>query len=262
MFAAVYKKPMKGYTEVEETILTLLRNEGPMNLKMMKEITGILNKDLSKAAQRLQKAFILYEDQLDMDNERAWYLLEDEFDHLDFRAWTEETGLEEIIRRFLKLNVAGDVDMVRSYTGLPAKKIKAAVARMMSEGITQPVLIDGKSWVMLKEDVDEVSEVKAAVPDKLYLLDGNDHIVKSRSIELTNRFGKSQYKTIRWIMLKGEIIGRLLGWFRFGPPDLEDVQVDEPLMEDPSVRSRIVEAVEACFEGQATVLKRYMNEPI
>lgn len=262
LFATVYKKPVAKYTEVETTILTLLKNEGPMSLKMMKEITGILSKDLSKAAQRLQKAFILYEDQLDDDWERAWYLLEEEFDHLDFNRWTEADALDEVVKRAFKLNVVANQDSIKSLTALPVKKVKATLERLEKQGVLEEITIEGKGWFVLKEDLAELKAVVPEIPDDLYLLDGNDYIVRSQGTSLAKAFGKSHYKTIRWIMWKGRIIGRVLGHFRFGPPDLEDVEIIEDLKSDALIKGRILEAVDRAFEEEGAKLKRFEGESV
>ena len=262
LFAAVYRKPINRFTEIESTILTLLHNEGPMNLKLMKEITGILNKDLSKAAQHLQKAFMLFEDQVDKDNDRAWFLLEDEFDELDFEKLDETEGLQEVIRRFLTMNVMADGTMIKSFTKLTNKVIKTTIQNMLEEGTLVALDIEGYRGYMLSVDVAEVKKVDTSVPDLLLFLDNNDYLVKSNELTLKKRFTKSSYKTLGYIYKQGEFVGRLLGYFRFGPDDLEDIELDVEKAFQDAWKERIVKLIENAYEGQDNVLKRYCSEKI
>lgn len=262
LFAAVYRKQIKMFTEVETTILTLLHNEGPMNLKMMKEITGILNKDLSKAAQHLQKAFMLFEDQVDKENDRAWYLLEDEFDEMDFRSIDVTEALAEAVRRFSYMNVMVDVSMIKSFTKLTTKSIKTTVDSMLEKGTLVAVDVEAYSGVMLSVDVTEVEKVEEPVPDLLLFLDNNDYLVKSNELTLKKRFGKSTYKTLGYIHKQGEFVGRLLGYFRFGPDDLEDIELDVEKALQEKWQARIVALIEAAYEGQGNALKRYCSVDI
>lgn len=262
LFAAVYRKPINRFTEVEQTILTLLHNEGPMNLKMMKEITGILNKDLSKAAQHLQKAFMLFEDQVDKENDRAWYLLEDEFDELDFNKFSELEAVQEALRRFFFMNVMADASMIKSFTKLTNKVITRALNNMIEESSLIPLDIAGNKGYMLTLDVEEAEKVVTPVPDLLLLLDNNDYLVKSNEMILKQRFGKSDYKTLGYIYKQGEFVGRLLGYFRFGPDDLEDVELDVEKAKQEAWKERVLALIEEAYEGQGNVLKRYCSEEL
>ncbi len=262
LFAAAYKKPIKALTEVEEIILRLLKTEGPMNLGMMKEITGILNKDLSKGAQHLQKAFMLFEDQVDKDNDRAWFLLEDEFDEMDFSHWSQESAISEVIRRYLHLNVTGDLEGVKSFTKFTNKEIKTAFEVMMTKGDIIEVIIEGMPMMMLTWDKPAAEHISGTIPDKIYLLDNNDYLVKSMNLKLKKQFDKSAYKTLAYICIKGVIVGRLLGYFRFGPDDLEDVELN--LMDElkEAYRDRILEVIEDTYEGEENYLKRYCGNEL
>jgi len=262
LFAAAYNKPISHYTEVEMTILNLLHHEGPMSLKMMKEITGILNKDLAKAAQHLQKAFILFEDQVDKENDRAWFLLEDELDDLDFKKFDELQATEEIVRRFLMMNVMADTSMIKSFTKLSNKVLKKVIDGMLVAGKVVQVEVREVEGYMLACDVDVVERVCETVPDQLLLLDMNDYLVKSNELALKKRFEKSKHKTLGYIYKQGEIVGRLLGYFRFGPDDLEAIELDVDKTLQEAWKDRMIRLIEEVYEGQDNALKYYCNDEI
>lgn len=64
LYACMYQKPYRP-TEYTELLLRLIEREGPMNIQLMKEMTGLLVKEITPALHRLQEAFLLFEDQND-----------------------------------------------------------------------------------------------------------------------------------------------------------------------------------------------------
>lgn len=225
LFKAAYEKPIKEFTEHESIVLNILEYEGPMNIKLIKEISGLLSKEISKALQRLQKAFIVFEDQVDMDNDRAWYLLKNELNDLDFSTYTRESARIEIVKRFIYLNVVVDTSMIKSYTGFTNKDIQQILQSMSDQKLIVPTKYYEIEGYALKEEVLSLVEVKDTVPDTIYIMDLNDYLVKSHELMLKKCFGASQYKTLQYIYYKGFFIGRVLGFFRFGPNDVENIEL-------------------------------------
>ena len=82
LFAALYCKPIARMTAAQETLLALLRREGPLNIQQIKEETGWLVKEITPVLQRLQEAFCVYEDQYDGEWDREWYLIDEMFPDL------------------------------------------------------------------------------------------------------------------------------------------------------------------------------------
>ena len=83
LYGSIYRKAPKALTQVQEELLALLRREGPMNIGLMKELTGLLVKEITPALHKLQEAFLVFEDQADNEWDRAWYLMEGEFPELN-----------------------------------------------------------------------------------------------------------------------------------------------------------------------------------
>lgn len=256
LFKAAYSKTIKGYTEVDEIVLNVLHNEGPMNIGLIKEITGLLAKDISKAMQKLQKAFIVFEDQVDNEWDRAFYLLEDELSDLDYESYTKESAVCEVIKRFLCLNVWADEKMIKSFTKLTNKDIKVAIASLLEEDIIVSESMDEMEGYMLAEDADLADKEATSIPDDIFVLDMNDYLVKSHELLLKEQFGKSDYKTLHYILLQGRFVGRVLGNFRFGPHDIEDIHTDMDEQSASEYKARILEAVKAYYNHE-NASKRY-----
>ena len=123
LFAGLYRKPIDRLNTAQRRLLDLLRQEGPMTIGGMKELTGMLVKEIVPQLHRLQEAFLVYEDQTDSEGDRGWYLFEGEFDEVDVSRYTREEALREALPRFAGLQVVFDADMAKSFYRLPGKEI-------------------------------------------------------------------------------------------------------------------------------------------
>lgn len=128
LFAALYCKPIARMTAAQETLLALLRREGPLNIQQIKEETGWLVKEITPVLQRLQEAFCVYEDQCDGEWDREWYLIGEMFPALREAAPDRAAALAEVMRRFARRMAAFTEEEARSFFRLPVREIRAALA--------------------------------------------------------------------------------------------------------------------------------------
>jgi hypothetical protein len=261
---AAYKKDVNSFNETDELVLETIRQEGAMNIALIKEITGLLSKQISSSLQKMQKAFIVYEDQVDGENDRAFYILEDEFFQMDFSRYNRIDAVCELIKRFCYLNVLVDKTMIRSFTGLPQKIIREALERLISEKSLLPIQTGGEENLnyILRTDQESISSASSLLPGDIFILDLNDYYVKSQELTIRERFSPKPYKILRYIMYRGEFIGALLGYFRFGPDDLEDVILDLPDKEKISLGPKIIQAIYTQYNPRENVLKRFDGKPL
>jgi len=259
LFRTAYKKDISGLSRNDLTVLEVLKTEGPMNIEMIKDITGLLSKHIAASLQKLQKAFIVFEDQVDNEWDRSWYLLEDEFRDIDFNAFTKEQAVREVLRRFAFLNVFFDEGMIKSFTRLPGRDIRNAVMFLLEEGPLIHKEIAGVKGYILSSDEEELSSCSGRIPDKTYILDLNDYLVRSNEHILKARFHPEPYKTLHYIMKRGEFIGIVTGRFCFGPNELEDVILDVSDKDKKEFRKDIEMALERVYDPHETSLKRYCS---
>ncbi|MBB6481760.1 hypothetical protein [Spirochaeta isovalerica] len=260
LFMAAYKKDISVYSDIDMTVLKILRSEGPMNIDMIKEITGLLSKHISASLQKLQKAFIVFEDQVDGEWDRSWYILEDEFSHLDLNAYTKEQAVEEILRRFAFLNVFADESMIKSFTRFSNRDIKRAISSLEEKGIFKGKVVSGVKGFILSGDEDEIATCAGTVPDKTFVLDLNDYLVRSNEAALKNRFNPEPFKILHYIMKRGEFIGIVAGRFSFGPNELENVILDVSDFDKNEFRNEIEKAIGKVYPTYDTQLKRYCSQ--
>ena len=87
LFAGLYRKPYKP-SPTQEMLLALIRREGPMNIALMKEMTGLLVKEITPALHKLQAAFFIFEDQPDGEWDRSWMRFEEMFPNVDVERYS------------------------------------------------------------------------------------------------------------------------------------------------------------------------------
>lgn len=133
LYGSIYRKTPKVLTEIQEELILLLKREGPMNIGLMKELTGRLVKEITPALHKLQEAFLVFEDQADNEWDRAWYLMEGEFPELNLSLPRGE-AVEAAVLRFAYRIVAFDLPMAKSFFRLPVRDLKAAVDGLLSRG--------------------------------------------------------------------------------------------------------------------------------
>jgi hypothetical protein len=255
---AAYCKEMPRFSETDEIVYDTIRREGGMNIGLIKELTGLLSKQIAASLQKMQKAFIIFEDQVDGEKDRAFYLVEDEFQDRETDLPTRLEAAEELIRRFFHMNVFADRAMIRSLTRFPAALVKEAVGAMVDRGVLLSAQIsDGQSGYILAEDISAVREESPELPDRIFILDLNDYYVKSHESLIKKRFSHGEYKTLKYIMYRGEFIGALRGYFRFGPDDLEDVVLDLSEREKIALGPAIIDAIHRVYDPGEHHLKRF-----
>jgi hypothetical protein len=67
LYANAFQRPLAGSNEVQEEVLAAVQSAGPLTPCQIKEETGLLNKQIMPTPHRLQKAFLVFDDQVDED---------------------------------------------------------------------------------------------------------------------------------------------------------------------------------------------------
>jgi hypothetical protein len=256
-FACLYRKEVSHYSYIQEELLELLRQEGPMNIKQMKELTGLKVKVITAELHKLQEAFTVYEDQVDNEWDRGWYLFEAEFPELDIRRYTKKEALKRVLPRVAALLVFFSEGMLKSYYRLPVSLIHETVEEYMSEGLFISYEADNQKGYIMKEDREILLANDFQLPEpKIVLLQKNDFLVRAYADELKARF-RSEWDSLYYILVDGVIHGAVVGKFKFGPHVIEDVILDLPESEKRDHHAEIVKAVYEVFDREKSPIRRY-----
>ena len=253
LFACLFCKPLDKPTEKQLVIKELIEREGPFNIQQIKEITGMLVKEITPVLHRLQEAFLIYEDQYDGEWDRGWYKFSEMFPDVNINKYTKTEALKIILQRFSYRQVCFNAEMVKSFYKLPAKIIKEAMASLASEGVIEET---ENGW-LLKKDIELLEKYETKPANFVYAMHRNDFLVKSNEYWLKEKFKHPEHETLQYLLIDGEFRGAVVGHFRNGPYDLEDVILDLSAEEAADRKAEILEAVRAVNGGKS--VNRYQG---
>ncbi len=259
LFASLYKKDIALLSFEQQKILTLIEQMGALNIQQIKDETGYLVKEITPILHRLQEAFLIYEDQYDGEWDRGWCLFTEMFPDVDICRYTRHEVLKIILKRFAYRNVVIDSKMAKSFYKLPEKEIKAAISELYDKG-EFAVCEDG---YCLASDIDVLDSLKVEDIHFVYALHRNDFLVKSFEHIIKDRYNKLSdnlpydHDILQYLLIDGEFCGAVVGHFRNGPYDLNDVVCD-PGYEDR--KDEIINAVKEVNFGKAPI--RFMGKEI
>ena len=246
LFAGISKKPIDKLNPAQALILDLIEREGPMTIQTMKEITGMLVKEITPVLHRLQEAFLIYEDQHDGEWDRGWFKFYEMFPTVNLEKYTRHEALKIILRRFCYRHVIFDVKMAKSFYKLPEKDIKAAVADLVLENIlTETKNPDG---YILSEDMELLKTYDPTFSNSVYAMHRNDFLVKSNEHQLKEKYKHSYPDTLYYLLIDGEFKGAVAGKFRY-TPEIEDIILDISQEEAAARKDEILQAVHIMCGG-------------
>ena len=245
LFTALYRKPLDSPTPNQQKLLELIETLGPLNIQQMKQELGWLVKEITPVLHRLQQAFLVYEDQYDGEWDRGWYRFGEMFPDLDWGAISREAVLKTLLVRFARRLVWFDSKMAKSFYKLPEKEIKVVIAALLAEGI----LMEAEGGYLLTADMPLLEGGPVPLPRSVFALHRNDFLVKSNEHWLKERFRHPDHETLQYLLVDGAFRGAVVGHFRNGPYDLEDVLLDLPEPEAMERKGEILAAVELVNYG-------------
>lgn len=253
LFACLCRKPLDKPTLAQQTLLDLIQREGPLNIQLMKEITGMLVKEITPALHRLQEAFLIYEDQFDGQWDRGWYKFPEMFPDMDYQKYTRIEALKVVLRRFAYRNVVFNADTAKSFYRLPAKDIKAAIAELYRDG----EIVECEGGYLLTADSEMLRSSSLALEHSVFVLHRNDFLVKSNEYFIKQKYKHQEYDILQFILIDGDFRGAVLGHFKNGPYIIEDIIVDSGL---ENIRNEIIEAVYRVNSREHSPINRYMGK--
>ncbi|MDR0858531.1 MAG: hypothetical protein LBN97_05845 [Oscillospiraceae bacterium] len=248
LFACLYRKPLTKFAGRQQILLELIEREGPLNIQQMKELTGLLVKEITPALHRLQEAFLLYEDQNEGQDDRGWYRLGEMFPNVDFERYSRVDALKILLKRFAYRFVAFYIKQAKSYFKLPEKEIKAALGEFA----------ETEYGYILKEDFELLKTYAAEPQHSVFAMHRNDFLVKADEHILKEKYPHDYPDTLDYLLIDGEWRGAVVGKFRYSP-EVSDVIVDLPSEEAYNRRGEIIAAVKR-LSGKAP--KRFQGEEI
>lgn len=256
IYANAFVKPLKEYTERQYVVLECVRNLEPVTKGIIKEETGLLMKQISPALTRLQEAFLVYEDQCDDDWERGWEFFENTWPDVDISDAKRQAARKTVLSRFLETLMFATPQQLRDWSGFPLKEICTICKELEKEGLVEwrEVASLGEGWLIsTARESQEVSPWRGAI-----VLSHADLLSRAHQSELKQQF--SGLEVLSHILIDGEFKGAVVGHWRIGPYDIDDIVVLLPEQEKHERKQEILEAVRDVYPPSRHTILRYAGE--
>ena len=272
LYANAFQRPASGLTEIQEIVLDAVQSAGPLTPRQIKEETGLLNKEIMPALHRLQQAFLVYEDQVDEDWERGWYDFAGEWPEVEVDEGLRPAAARQVLLRFLQGHVLAMWEQMRDWSRWPVRFLEQLVQEMERAGQIVPRTVEGldggyvrsvseghvrggsEGW-MRAEDVD--LPARALRPSAL-MLHRADILVQSHASELKRRFGGLE--VLQYLLVDGQFQEAVLGHWRIGPHDVDDIVLTLPAAERADRRAAILAAVGQVYHPPHSRILRYAGQ--
>jgi len=258
LYANAFQQPLPRPNEVQEAVFQTLCQSGPFTPSLLKEETELLKKQIMPALHRLQRAFLVYEDQVDGNWERGWYEFAAEWPEIELGAGRRDEAAAEVLLRFLRAHVFATAEQLRDWSRFPTRFVERCVRTLEQRGAVVSTRVEGlgKGWL----PAEDAALPKCAPAPGVFMLPKQDFLSRSHASELARRFGDRD--VLQYLMIDGELRGAVHGHWGFKPYDVEDVAVDLPARERGRRRPEILAAVGAEYRPPRNPIRRYAGKPL
>lgn len=267
LYASAFRKTPARFKQIHEDVMVAIREAGGLSKEQLKEELPYPAGEIGKALQELQTAFLLHEEQTDTDWDTGWLEFASEWFEVPADAASREEALAAVVLRFTESLVFATEKQIKSWSSLPVKTIGTIVSRLLEEGKLVRAEIAGMGQgVMLAKDADRngssslTDSASAQVPRAVYMLDKSDFLVRAEMDDLQSRYkGK---EVLQYLLVDGVFRGAVLGHWRIGPYDVDDIILDLDEAEAEERRAEVIAAVRAIYSPEYHNIWRYNGQKL
>ena len=200
-YAVVFRKQPTRLTPTEREVLGAIRELGPITPRLLKEETGILAKKVGPALAKLQRAFLVFEDQTETNWERGWSTFSSAFPNLDLDSTDRDEAARRVLNTFFKANIFATMDQIRSWSELPIRDLKAWVERLRELGDIETASVEGlgDGWITTE------FKINKAPLKSVHMLHQQDGLVRAHRSELKRRFADRE--VLQYLLIDGQFAG-------------------------------------------------------
>ena len=258
LYANAFCKPLALPNMYQSEVFEAVQSAGPLTPRQLKDETGLLNKRIMPALHRLQQAFLVYEDQVTSEWERSWYDFESEWMDVVIDHAQQYSAIAEVLKRFLEALVFATFQQFRDWSRFTIKHIHSALQALTENGLIQPQVIEGlgQGWIL----TEDVTFEQQAVPPSVYMLHKADILVRSHMTELKKRF--KGLEVLQYLLIDGELSGAVVGHWRIGPHDVDDIVLHLSLEAIQNRRDEVIAAVAQGYHPPYSTIRAYAGERI
>ncbi|GAA0324685.1 hypothetical protein GCM10008931_15220 [Oceanobacillus oncorhynchi subsp. oncorhynchi] len=256
LYSTIFRKPIPKMTGLQKEILSMIQQSGGISKDQLKEELPFKAREITAALKRLQEAFLVYELQIDTDWNTGWFDFKTEWPEIEWEL--DSTSAAQMLLRFLDVMVFATLDQIKGWTQLKRKTIQDALTVLMErEAIVKVEVYRMGEGFVQKKDVDLTDK---EIPQCVFMLDNSDILVRADLDELKDRFKGSE--VLQYLLIDGEWKGAVLGHWRIGPHDVEDVVLCLEKKEAEKRKDEIIFAVRAGYPEETTRILRFNGEQL
>lgn len=257
LYATIYRKPIQKATLLHEEILAMIQLSGGISKDQLKEELPYKAKEITAALKRMQEAFLVYESQVDTDWNTGWFDFRTEWGEIEIQKDTVSL-VSDMLLRFFDAIVFATLEQIRSWSQLKLKTLQTALDLLMEHGqIVKMTINDLGEGFILKEDLGLNDE---EIPSSVFMLDKSDFLVRVFMNEL-KEMCKGQ-EVLQYLLIDGEFKGAVLGHWRIGPHDIDNVELCLAREEAEERKKEIIAAIREGYSADTTTILRYNGKAL
>jgi hypothetical protein len=185
--------------------------------------------------------------------DRTWYEFAAEWPEVELEDASWEASATQVLHRFLRGHVFATFEQMQDWSRWSSRALKRLVSEMEhAQRIVPRVMAGyGEGW-LCGEDADLPDQLAEA---SVFMLHKSDPLVRSHGSELKRRFGRTE--VLQYLLIDGGFQGAVLGHWRIGPHDVEDVVVELPTRERQQRQGEILQAIAQQYEPPRHHILKY-----
>ena len=256
LYCAAFVKPAERLGPDHKLVLDTVAQLEPITARQLKEETGLLSKRIGPVLQRLQQACLVFEDQSDGEWDRPWLLFATEWPDVQIERADRDACTATVLERAVAvLGYATAAELV-AWSGFRQQRVDAALERLVAESRVRPVGIDiiGPAFEA------RADHRREPAPTGVLLLHKADMLSRACAAELEQRFGGLE--VLQYLLIDGRFRGAVVGHWRIGPHDVEDVVVALGREEVADRKQEILAAVATEYHPPHSRVVQYAGKPV
>ncbi|MNO33899.1 hypothetical protein D3C76_239230 [compost metagenome] len=251
LYATAFCKRPKVFKQVHEDIMLAIKESGGLTKEQLKEELPYPAGEIGKALQELQTSFLLYEQQTDTDWDTGWLIFAEEWFEVPVDSESYENAVRRVLMQFMESIVFANESNIKSWSGWSLKTIRQAVGVLIEQGKLQSVEIAGLGTGYMRSDDVHFNNMIThdyEVPRYIWMLDKSDFLVRAELDGLQNRY--KGLEVLQYLLVDGEFRGALVGHWRIGPYDVEDIVLDMNEEEAVARKEEVLAAIRKIYDPQ------------
>ncbi|MNI25217.1 hypothetical protein D3C73_788580 [compost metagenome] len=167
----------------------------------------------------------------------------------------------KVMLQFIEGMVFASEANIKSWSGWTIKTIRQVVSKLVDRGELISIEIEelGKG-LMRSSDVRLIEErnLDCEIPRRVWMLDKSDYLVRAELDELQARY--KGLEVLQFLLVDGAFRGVVLGHWRIGPYDIDDVVMELDEVETTERKEEVLQAIREMYDPQYHTILRYSGQ--